>query len=67
MGAPIGSFAACWPSSNCREGGQIVRLHWTDSNAIRLLQNGGDFFPRYAEAIDVARLSVHLGPPLLPH
>lgn len=39
---------------------QIVRLHWTDGNAIRLLQNGGDFFPALCEAIDAARLSVHL-------
>ncbi len=39
---------------------QIVRLHWTDGNAIRLLQNGGDFFPALCEAIDAARLSVHM-------
>ncbi|MCJ9712838.1 phospholipase D-like domain-containing protein, partial [Bordetella hinzii] len=38
----------------------IVRLSWTDGNAIRLLQNGADFFPALCAAIDQASVSVHL-------
>ena len=38
----------------------IVRLDWTDDNAIQLLQNGADFFPALCQAIDAARVSVHL-------
>lgn len=38
----------------------IVRLDWTDDNAIELLQNGADFFPALCRAIDAARVSVHL-------
>lgn len=38
----------------------IVRLDWTDDNAIELLQNGADFFPALCQAIDGARVSVHL-------
>jgi cardiolipin synthase len=35
-------------------------LTWTDGNAIRLLQSGGDFFPALCAAIDGAQHSVHL-------
>ena len=38
----------------------IVRLDWTEHNAIELLQNGADFFPALCQAIDAARVSVHL-------
>ncbi len=38
----------------------IVRLSWTDGNAIRLLQNGANFFPALCAAIDQASVSVHL-------
>ena len=38
----------------------IVKLDWTDHNAIELLQNGADFFPALCQAIDAARVSVHL-------
>lgn len=38
----------------------IVRLAWTDHNAVDLLQNGADFFPALCQAIDEARVSVHL-------
>ncbi|MBO9353021.1 cardiolipin synthase ClsB [Bordetella petrii] len=38
----------------------IVRLAWTDDNTIELLQNGADFFPALCQAIDAARVSVHL-------
>jgi len=38
----------------------IVKLDWTDDNAIELLQNGADFFPALCRAIDAARTSVHL-------
>ena len=38
----------------------IVRLDWTDDNAIELLQNGADFFPALCRAIDAASVSVHL-------
>ncbi len=37
-----------------------VKLDWTEGNDIRLLQNGTDFFPALCEAIDAARVSVHL-------
>lgn len=40
--------------------GDIVRLDWTDDNAIDLLQNGADFFPALCQAIDAAQASVHL-------
>lgn len=35
-------------------------LSWTDGNAVRLLQNGADFFPALCAAIDAAQRSVHL-------
>lgn len=38
----------------------IVRLDWTNHNAVDLLQNGADFFPALCRAIDAARVSVHL-------
>ncbi|MCD0504635.1 phospholipase D-like domain-containing protein, partial [Bordetella petrii] len=38
----------------------IVKLDWTDDNAIDILQNGADFFPALCQAIDAARVSVHL-------
>lgn len=38
----------------------IVKLEWTDRNVIELLQNGADFFPALCQAIDEARVSVHL-------
>lgn len=38
----------------------IVKLDWTDHNAIDLLQNGTDFFPALCQAIDDARVSVQL-------
>ncbi|WMD19366.1 cardiolipin synthase ClsB [Achromobacter seleniivolatilans] len=37
-----------------------VKLEWTEGNDIRLLQNGGDFFPALCAAIDAAQVSVHL-------
>jgi cardiolipin synthase len=40
--------------------GDIVKLDWTEDNVIELLQNGADFFPALCEAIDGARVSVHL-------
>ncbi|OZI20946.1 cardiolipin synthase B [Bordetella genomosp. 9] len=37
-----------------------LRLHWSDGNAIRLLENGAEFFPALCDAIDAARTTVHL-------
>jgi len=35
-------------------------LNWVEGNRIGLLQNGADFFPALCDAIDHARVSVHL-------
>ncbi len=37
-----------------------LRLRWREGNAIRLLHNGGEYFPALIEAIDGAQHSVHL-------
>lgn len=37
-----------------------LRLNWTDGNDITLLHNGADFFAALGEAIDAARVTVHL-------
>lgn len=37
-----------------------LKLHWHDGNDVRLLENGGQFFPALFEAIDQARSVVHL-------
>lgn len=36
------------------------RLNWHDGNDVRLLENGAQFFPALFDAIDRARVSVHL-------
>ena len=42
-------------------------LAWTGGNAIRLLQNGADFFPALCAAIDGAQRSVHLETYIFAH
>src|SRR5690606_1154653 len=37
-----------------------LKLRWREGNDIRLLQNGGEYFPALIKAIDGARQSVHL-------
>lgn len=37
-----------------------LKLRWRDGNAIRLLHNGGEYFPALIKAIDGAQRSVHL-------
>ncbi len=37
-----------------------LKLKWREGNAIRLLRNGGEFFPALIRAIDAAEQSVHL-------
>ncbi len=37
-----------------------LKLRWREGNDIRLLQNGGEYFPALIKAIDGARRSVHL-------
>lgn len=37
-----------------------LKLRWREGNAIRLLRNGGEYFPALIEAINAAELSVHL-------
>lgn len=37
-----------------------LKLKWREGNAIRLLQNGGEYFPALIAAIDAAQQSVHL-------
>ena len=37
-----------------------LKLRWREGNAIRLLHNGGEYFPALIEAIDTAQHSVHL-------
>lgn len=37
-----------------------AKLRWREGNAIRLLQNGGEYFPALIQAIDAAEHSVHL-------
>lgn len=37
-----------------------LKLKWRAGNAIRLLQNGGEYFPALIAAIDAAQRSVHL-------
>jgi cardiolipin synthase len=36
------------------------RLQWTEGNRITLLHNGGEFFPALCQAIDEAKVEVHL-------
>ena len=37
-----------------------LKLRWREGNAIRLLHNGGEYFPALIKAIDGAQRSVHL-------
>lgn len=37
-----------------------LKLRWREGNAIRLLHNGGEYFPALIDAIDGAQQSVHL-------
>jgi len=37
-----------------------LKLRWREGNAIRLLHNGGEYFPALLAAIDAAQQSVHL-------
>ena len=37
-----------------------LKLRWREGNAIRLLHNGGEYFPALIGAIDAAQRSVHL-------
>jgi len=37
-----------------------LKLRWREGNAIRLLRNGGEYFPALIDAIDAAQRSVHL-------
>jgi len=37
-----------------------LKLRWRGGNAIRLLHNGGEFFPALIAAVDAAKQSVHL-------
>ena len=37
-----------------------LKLRWRDGNAIRLLHNGGEYFPALIKAIEGAQRSVHL-------
>src|SRR5690606_28530358 len=37
-----------------------LKLRWRGGNAIRLLHNGGEYFPALIQAIDGAKRSVHL-------
>lgn len=37
-----------------------LKLRWRDGNALRLLHNGGEYFPALIQAIDAAQQSVHL-------
>lgn len=37
-----------------------LRLRWREGNAIRLLHNGGEYFPALIDAIETAQHSVHL-------
>ncbi len=39
---------------------RTARLGWTEANAVRLLQNGTDFFPALCKAIEGAQFAVHL-------
>lgn len=59
MGAAVRSFPLAGRVGTSVRAEQ-VKLEWTDGNSIRLLQNGADFFPALCEAIDAARVSVHL-------
>ncbi|NYT76004.1 cardiolipin synthase ClsB [Alcaligenaceae bacterium] len=40
--------------------GSRVRLNWTEGNQITLLHNGAEFFDALCEAIDAAKVTVHL-------
>nr|WP_249204797.1 cardiolipin synthase ClsB [Achromobacter sp. Marseille-Q0513] len=59
MGPAVRSFPAAGRAGTAVKR-EPVRLDWTDGNDIRLLQNGGDFFPSLCAAIDAATVSVHL-------